>query len=320
VARSGMDLATLDFPVTLTGTMTDDLLDTTLTIPGGTVRLPKKTPRTLQTLERRPDIVVGRPKARRRAVLVPGAPGTPERPFAAKLHLVVPGRLFVRSDVPKVNVELKTDTTWRYEAGEVLAEGPLEVVRGTVEPISGRVFVVERGKVQFNGAGYREGVLDGLARWESPAATVTVVVDGPISDPGIKLTSVPPLDETAIAVLIATGRTELKVGTSDIGSMNAKEAGYAAGGAALSYLFQQRVKDILPFDQVSLDAGAIRAGKYLTDRIFVGYTRRFEANPEKGENFDEVRVEYQITPRWTLESRYGNAQSGGASLIWQRDY
>ena len=35
---------------------------------------------------------------------------------------------------------------------------------------------------------------------------------------------------------------------------------------------------------------------------------------------DEVRVEYHITPRWNFESRYGNAQSGGASLIWSKDF
>ena len=58
----------------------------------------------------------------------------------------------------------------------------------------------------------------------------------------------------------------------------------------------------------------------MTDRIYVGYARKFDADPAKSENADEVRVEYQITPRWMFESRYGNAQSGGASLIWSKDY
>ena len=40
----------------------------------------------------------------------------------------------------------------------------------------------------------------------------------------------------------------------------------------------------------------------------------------KGENVDEVRVQYHLSPRWTLESRYGGAGAGGASLIWQKDY
>ena len=70
----------------------------------------------------------------------------------------------------------------------------------------------------------------------------------------------------------------------------------------------------------SMRLAAVRAGKYVTDRIYVGYTRRFEADPERGENTDEVRVEYQIDKRWTFESRYGSSQAGGASLIWSKEY
>jgi len=64
----------------------------------------------------------------------------------------------------------------------------------------------------------------------------------------------------------------------------------------------------------------VRAGKYVTDKIYVGYVRRFEADVEEGENADEMRVEYRITPRWTAESRYGTSGSGGASLVWSKDY
>jgi translocation and assembly module TamB len=64
----------------------------------------------------------------------------------------------------------------------------------------------------------------------------------------------------------------------------------------------------------------VSAGKQLTDRIRVNYIRRFDARIEKGENVDEVRVQYHMTPRWTLETRYGNAGAGGASFIWQKDY
>ena len=317
LSRAGVDFATLDLPLTITGSWTAALLDATVTSPGGTVQLPKKTPRTLQSLEQRPDITVGRPRPQRAALRPAVAVAAP---LVARFKLVVPGKLFVKREAPRLNVELKTESTWTLTGGNLTAEGPDEVVRGTVEPISGRVFVVERGKVQFNGAGVLEGQIDAAATWENPAATVTVVVAGPLRAPTVQLTSKPALDDTSIAILIATGRTELKAGTTDISSMDAKAASYAAGGAAFTYLFQSAVREYLPLDMVAIDSGALRAGKYLTDRFFVGYTRRFDANPELYENSDEVRVEYQLTKRWTLESRYGNAQTGGASLIWQNDY
>jgi translocation and assembly module TamB len=320
LARAGMDLARIDGSAALSGTLTDRLLDATLTVPGATVKLPRKTPRALQSLERRADIQVGRPRPKRpRPEPAAGAPAEP--PFEARLRLVMPGKLFVRSDNPRVDLEVKGDTTWRLAGGELTAEGPMEVVRGTVEPIGGRVFVLDRGRVQFTGGGWRAGLLDVAARWENPIATVTVVVDGPIDDPKIQLSSRPPLDDATIAMLIATGRTELKAGTSDVGSLTAKDAGMAAAGAAASLVFKDLLADKLPVDSIALDSTAVRAGKYLPGgKIFIAYVRRFEARPDKGENPDEVRVEYQISPRWTFESRYGNAQSGGASLIWSRDY
>jgi translocation and assembly module TamB len=33
-----------------------------------------------------------------------------------------------------------------------------------------------------------------------------------------------------------------------------------------------------------------------------------------------VKAEYQISPRWNFELRYGDAQTGDASLIWSKDY
>jgi len=80
------------------------------------------------------------------------------------------------------------------------------------------------------------------------------------------------------------------------------------------------VQDKLPLDTVSLESTGFHAGKYVTDKIYVGYVWRWDADATKSENADEVQVDYQITPRWIFESRYGNAQAGGASLIWSKDY
>jgi translocation and assembly module TamB len=321
LSRSGMDLVTLDLPVELRGTLTDDQLDATVTIPGGTVRLPKKTPRALQPLDGRGDIQVGRPKPRRPSWLGAAGPGQASaRPFEARWRVVLPGRLLIKGESPSVDLEVKGDTSWRVTGGELLAEGPVEVVRGTVEPITGRVFHVERGRVSFTGAGVGAGQLDAAARYDHPLAQVTVTVGGTVSTPTIQLSSRPPMDDAAIAMLIATGRTEIKANTSEVSSLTGKEAGNVALGAAAGMIFKSLVADKLPVDQVSIDASTLRAGKYLTDKLFVGYTRRFEAKPEKGENGNEVKAEYQITPRWNFELRYGDAQAGDASLIWSKDY
>jgi translocation and assembly module TamB len=127
------------------------------------------------------------------------------------------------------------------------------------------------------------------------------------------------MDEGQIALLIATGRTELKAGTGGV-SANVEEAGNAALLAVSQQAFKDVIADKLPVDTVSVDSSQLQAGKYVTDKIYVGYTRNFKARPEQGENTNEARVEFQISPRWNFEVKYGDANTGGASLIWSKDY
>jgi translocation and assembly module TamB len=322
LARYGMDVATVDLRADATGRWDGSTLGVDVLVPKGLVRLPSRQPRELQTLEPRKDIVVGRAAERkRRTKPQPGpAPSAADRPLGVKARVRVDRNLFVRSDDPRVDVELKADVEYERTGGEDYAQGFVEVIRGSVEPLAGRTFQLERGRVQFTGGPPGASMLDVQARYDNPAAVVTVNVQGPTGKPEIQLHSEPPMDDAQIAMLIATGRLELKAGSGGVGTLTGEEAGKAALAALATQAFKDLVANKLPLDTVALESGALRAGKYVTDKIYVGYTRRFDADPQRGENADEVRVEYQITPRWTFESRYGNAQSGGASLIWSRQY
>ena len=322
VARAGMELATLDLKLDAKGTLRDRKLDATVTVPSGTVRLPKQVPRSLQTLEARSDIAVGRQPAR-------PAPGRGAEPGEAAAAGAVPplevrvrfevGRIVILSDSPIINVEIKADTVFRVSGGEVLAEGSADVIRGNVEPVAGRNFEISRGRVQFTGGPPGAAVLDVQATYVNPAATIQVTVSGPALSPQLKLTSQPPMPEATIAMLIATGRTDFKPGAGGVGPTGV-DAGNAAIAAFFNRAFKSLVADKLPIDTLSLDASAVRAGKYVGDKVYVGYSYNFAARPEQGENTNEFRLEYQISPRWTFQLRAGNAQSGSASLIWQRDY
>jgi len=130
----------------------------------------------------------------------------------------------------------------------------------------------------------------------------------------------PTLDDASIAMLIATGRTEVDLNTGGVGTVTAEEASSAVVGAAVGAAFSGLVSDKLPVDQISIDSSRFRAGKYVTDKIFVGYAYRFEAKPEDGENINEVTAQYKITPRWNFELRYGDAPAGDMSIIWSKDY
>jgi translocation and assembly module TamB len=288
------------------------------------VKLPNRTPRAIQPLDERDDIVVG-PFKKKVPAPVATVAAAGRRPYHAKVHVLVPRQFFVKSDSPRVDVELKGDVTAEYDGTKVALVGDVETLRGQVEPFGGRSFDLKSTRVHFTGADYKTAVLEITAVHANPAANVanvTVAITGAINSPQIKLTSEPPMDEGQIALYLATGRTELKANSGGVGGINEQVTG-AATAVASAYLvgeFKKLVADKLPVDSVAIDASQLRAGKYVTDKLYVGYTWRRNADPEKGENTNEVRLEYQITPRWTLEGRAGDAGSGGGSLIWSKDY
>jgi len=312
LSRAGQDLATLDVAATLTGTVSAEALRAELTIPEGTAVLQGRAPRDLQSLEPRQDVVVGKPRQA-------AAPG-PASDYRAVLHLLVPGRFKVKSLVPRVDVTLRGDTTFTREEGELTAEGRMEAVEGVIEAY-GRQFKLRRAAVTFAGGPPADGVVDAEALWtENPAARVKIAVSGPVAAPTVKMTSEPPLDEGTIALLIATGRTEAKAGTGGVSSITGEEAGSALLGALATKALRDVLQDKLPVDVVPVSATQIRAGVYLSDTVYVGYTRRLDANPEQGQNANEGRVEWQFAPRWSLETRYGDANTGSASVVWSKDY
>lgn len=322
--RSGEMLAQVDMEAKLKGGFDARHLDADLAIPSAVLVLPSKPPRSLQSLEQRKDIVVldKATRARRKkaeaakAKLAAGV--TPPEPFHSHVHVLVPNRFFIKDQNPAVDIEIKADLEVDM-AKELTMTGTVDTLRGRLEPIGGRVFEIAKGQVQFTGGAPTAALLDVVASYDNPAAKVKVNVSGPALKPVIKMSSSPPMDEAQIAVLIATGRTQLKAG-GGAAELGATEAAGAVLGAVATQAFKGLLADKLPVDTVSIDSAQLRLGKYVTDKIFLGYTHRFNAREEQGENVDEGRFEYQIDPRWSLEATGGTAGTGGANLLWSRDY
>ncbi len=326
VARVGRDLATIDARAALGGRYREGRLEVEVNVEkGGTVRLPRKAPRELQPIEDRPDITIGETPPGPAGGAADGSGGgdlpAPARASALAMTIRVRGDgLLLKSDQPRVNVELRTDATWEVTASPLQVSGTLEAYLGNFEPLAGRPFKVARGAVAFPGGAVGEAQLDLAADYENPSAKVRATVSGTLKAPNLRLTSEPPLDEASLAMLIVTGRTDVTAGGAQGSAFNAQDAGMAAAMAVANKVFEEQLGQKMPLDSLTLDSSAVTAAKQLTDRILVSYIRRFDARPEKGENVNEVRVQYHMTPRWTLESRYGNAGAGGASVVWQRDY
>jgi translocation and assembly module TamB len=154
--------------------------------------------------------------------------------------------------------------------------------------------------------------------------TVFVTVRGQGRDIGFKVTSEPALPESEVYTLLATGRRTLRRGSG------ASVTGAQAASVVGSLLASQARRTLaakLPIDVLSIEAGEegfagarLEVGVYLTDKAYVGYTGRLEADPSKGENANAVRLEYQFGPRWGFEAEGGDAGAYGLDFIWTKEY
>ncbi|RPH63902.1 MAG: translocation/assembly module TamB, partial [Myxococcaceae bacterium] len=155
---------------------------------------------------------------------------------------------------------------------------------------------------------------------------VSMHVQGEAGEIQLVPTSEPPLTESEIYTLLATGRINLKRGSggSEIGSTQAVSV---LGSLAASQL-KTAVSDKVGLDVLSIEGGdegllqgsTLEAGKYITDDLYLGYAGKVGADPTKYENSNAVRLEYQFLPRWSFEATYGDAKSGSADIVWTRDY
>jgi len=310
IPRGGQNVATVDLEASITGTAGVDETRAEVAVARAQVQLPKSLPRSVQSLDPRKDVVIGRPAAAGAA-----------RPYRVVVHVVVPSKFVVTSEMPKMDLELKADTTTTWQTGgQFTAEGRVETIRGKVEPIPGRSFEIQRGVVRFTGADPESAQIDAVARYENPTAKVNVTVGGTAAAPQTKMTSEPPMDEAQIAMLLATGRTDFKAGAGAVSSLTGQDVGAAALGLVATQFLRDVVADKLPLDAVSIDSSQLKAGVYLSERVYVGYVRRFSARLEAGENSNEARLEYQISRSWTFEASGGDAGSGEANVMWSKDY
>ncbi|MBE2249902.1 MAG: translocation/assembly module TamB domain-containing protein [Myxococcus sp.] len=332
-------LAIVGVKYALDGDLTDTLLNLShLDLARVDVELPEVKRKDIQDLERPSDLVLvrgGRVVAgRRQADGVPTTATTePSRTYRAVIN--APRNIWVRSS--DLNLELGLSEGFRLEyAGATQLFGEAQVLGGRIDVI-GREFKVNRS----NAGGNRS---DSTVRFAGPAkqpyvnvtalhvnerekVKVTVSAVGRGTDVVLKVTSEPPMSESDIYTLLATGRRDLR--RSSGASVTAEQAVSVVGSLAANQL-KSAVLKRLPIDLVdvvSIDTGSeglastrVEVGKYLSDSLFLGYTFQPGANQSRGENTHAGRLEYQISRDVCLEATAGTAPAFGADVVWSRDF
>ncbi len=342
-------VAELTLRTTLEGEVSNELVNLrNVAIPEAHITLPEAKPKDIQSLDRPEGIVLVRngvpveKRKRKKAAPATGpAQGTATggAGTAEAEEEEAPRKYWVNVNAPKnlwihgtdVNAEVGLSENFRIEYADATSiYGEVRVLRGDLEVMGRRFTVQNSSQLRFTGPALTP-YINATAEHNNERAGVKVFVNvrGQGKELTIKPTSEPPLPETEIYTLLATGRRTLKAGSGGA-SMNQGQVASVLGSVLASQA-RKALAAKLPLDVLSIEAGEegltdarLEVGKYLTDDLYLGYRGRLGSpqnqSTTRRENNNAVRLEYQFSPRWSLEGEYGDAQQGGADVIWSKDY
>jgi translocation and assembly module TamB len=317
---------------------------TRVNITQADLQLPEVRRKNLQDLSSPPDVILTRhdvaidgrralrtialdPRRRRQAsVQTDSILGKPY----LRLALQAPNRISVRSK--DVSLDLALSKPFQVDLGEEAEiHGEVRILRGRGDVWGRRFEVQPGGRVSFEGPANEPQVsVTGVYTNAQDQVKVYMQFSGQGSDIKVTPSSAPPMTESEIYTLLATGRTTLR--QSSLGSSSAVGAGGQAGasiiGSWAASELKKAVGSALPIDVLSIEVSQERginqtrleAGKYLTDDIYIGYQARTGADPFRYQNTNSLRVEYQFLRRWSLQLEYGDANAGSLDAVWSRDY
>ncbi len=326
IRQAGEDRATVQGELDLFGDFTDGLLTLNAKIPDAAVRVLQLPSKKLPGLDPHPDVLLVH--AGERAHPPGKEPEEVEREIEARRTANF--RLHAKLDIEHLYVAaedfefpVESHLTFDFDAqhpDKPSADGTIQVPQGSFSAL-GRRFVIEYAKITETGGDLDNPELDIRARFESAKATVNIVISGTAKEPQIDLTSNPPMDQDAIAFFLATGRVEGRA-TQNGGGVDLSGAASSVLGSLLFGELRKTLANVLPVDVLTIEAqgtGVAQAsvGKYIGDRIFIGYRQRL--TPAPNENTVEGRLEYEISKSLTAEVTVGDLASE-VSILFTHDF
>lgn len=243
-----------------------------------------------------------------------------EATFRLHAHLELE-RLYVKAADFEFPVE--SSMNFDYDArhpDSPTADGLVHVPTGSFSAL-GRRFTVQDAKIIETGGELDDPELEVKALFENPQANVTITITGSAKDPQLQMSSDPPMDQDAIAFFIATGRIQGRA-TQQGGGVDLSGAATSVLGSLLFGEVRKELASVLPVDVLTIETGSqgvseASVGKYIGDRIFVGYRQRLV--PAPNENTEEGRIEYQISRSVSAEATVGDVNSD-VSVLYTHDF
>ncbi len=241
------------------------------------------------------------------------------------LGINIPNKFFVRGR--GLDVEFKGQLTAKGPVSNPVIRGSLDVVKGTFLCLS-RTFNVTSGQIAFDGSAPPVPFLNINTEVDAGEITAKVDVSGPADAFRLKLSSQPTLPQDEIMAQILFGQSVAKLNTFQALQL-AYSVNQLAGGYGPDVLGKTR--SFLGLDRIGFSGGdengknsgdgdegstgpSVTLGKYVTERIYVGVEQDLTDAKQ------DVIVEVDVTPNFTVESKAGTKSGAGIGFNWNYDY
>lgn len=209
--------------------------------------------------------------------------------------------------------------------GQTMADpsvtGAFELEDGTFD-LLGNELVFEAGTVTLDQVGRLNPRLDFRAVTQIEDSTITVSLSGRADDPKLGFSAQPPAPEDEIFSRLLFGKvtTELSaVEALQLANAVASLTGTTGGGGRTGVL--RRLRSATGLDLLEIESAgptgddvAVRAGRFVTDRVFVGVRQGATAESTA------VEVEAEVTDNLKLRSELGADANTSIGLRYEWDY
>ena len=227
------------------------------------------------------------------------------------LDLVIsaPSRIFVRGR--GLDAELGGEVALRGPLSNLVPVGSFRLRRGSLDVIGQRI-TLDAGEVTL--VGTLDPLIDLRASVRARSIAVTARVTGQASDPQLVLSSSPELPQDEILAQFLFGRSISDLSPFQVVQLATAVAQLAGGGSGglLSSIRKSTGLDTLGIITDARGNPALQAGRYVSERIYLGVTTGASGQTNATVNLDITK---------NLKARVeGGTDGSAAGLFYEREY
>lgn len=239
-----------------------------------------------------------------------GRQGGGSRPYGLDLTLDAPNRIFVRGR--GLDAELGGALRIGGTTDNIIPSGGFDLIRGRLD-LLGKRFTLDEGALRLEGDFVPHLRLS--ASTEADGVRTTIAVDGPADAPVIRFLSTPELPEEEVVSRLLFGRglnTLTPIQAAQLASAVATLTG-RGGGGVVDRLRRSFGLDDLDVTQDAEGGAAVRAGRYLSENVYVDVTVGSSGSSEISLNLD-------VSPSVVVRGRAASDGATGIGVYFERDY